>query len=108
MQVYNDSLLLSQRLAILASTYAFDAEDIIRRLRENGEAIFEHQIELQRDGLVGKLDDVELEGLGNEVVFNRSVERLKEVERDLDSLARVLKVSDQKSYCVGPNVPWGI
>lgn len=124
MQVFNDSLYLSDRLQALTLSLTLgqdqdrnqnqnrssspaqilpmiDFGETIRRLRESGESIFERQVEIQREGLLVKLDDVELEGMGNEALFKVSERKLKEIERDLKNLGGVLKVCAGVWRCPG-------
>lgn len=92
MQVYNDSIHLSDRVrAISAEHEQWSSIDTQRRLKESGEACFERELERQRDSLVTTLDGIE---------WGRGVEALKrshrvphQVRGDLEDLSRMFQVS---------------
>lgn len=96
MQVYNDSIHLSDRLSDLSKKYtSWQSNDVCRRLREFGEGCFERELERQRDSLVTTLDTLE---------WNRGVEGFKRgasvpgrVRGDLEDLSRMFQVS--RSLC---------
>jgi hypothetical protein len=96
MQVYNDSIHLSDRVTKLAETYqAWSSSEVQRKLREFGEGCFERELTRQRDSLVGTLDTIE---------WNRGVEGFKrgaripgQIRSDLEDLSRMFHVSPQLS-----------
>ena len=96
MQVYNDSIHLSDRLNELSRQYeSWQSSDVCRRLREFGEGSFERELERQRDSLISTLDTFE---------WNRGVEGFKRgasvpgrVRGDLEDLSRMFQVSEQSS-----------
>jgi len=97
MQVYNDSIHLSDRLNELSRQYeSWQPSDVCRRLREFGEGSFERELERQRDSLISTLDTLE---------WNRGVEGFKRgtsvpgrVRGDLEDLSRMFQVSQWFSF----------
>ena len=95
MQLYNDSLHLSARILSLHTQYPHwtAAEDLSRRMTAVGEHTFEEQLVAQRDALMGILDEADgFVDTGSEVEFKRCERAVKQVQYNLESLARVLKV----------------
>lgn len=95
MQLYNDSLHLSARISALRDKYHFweTAEDVSRRLIAAGEHAFEAQLVIQRDALMGILDEAGGFGhTGIEGSFRRCERAIRQVKHSIESLARVLKV----------------
>jgi len=91
MQVYNDSIHLSDRVDQLSRQYeTWQSNDVCRRLREFGEGCFERELERQRDSLVNTLDGIEwyrgVEG------FKRSAGIPGQVKADLENLSRMFQV----------------
>jgi hypothetical protein len=96
MQVYNDSIHLSDRLNELSRQYeSWQSSDVCRRLREFGEGSFERELERQRDSLISTLDTLEwdrgVEG------FKRGASVPGRVRGDLEDLSRMFQVSEQSS-----------
>ena len=92
MQVYNDSIHLSDRLEAVSSNHpTWSSSDTQRRLRESGEACFERELERQRSGLVTTLDGIEW-GRGVDGL-KRSLAVPKQVRNDLEDLSRMFHVS---------------
>ena len=92
MQVYNDSIHLSDRLKDLSLQYdTWQSSDVSRRLREFGEGCFERELERQRDSLINTLDSLEwhrgVEG------FKRGASIPGRVRGDLEDLSRMFQVS---------------
>ena len=92
MQVYNDSIHLSDRLKDLSLQYdTWQSSDVSRRLREFGEGCFERELERQRESLINTLDSLEwhrgVEG------FKRGASIPGRVRGDLEDLSRMFQVS---------------
>lgn len=96
MQVYNDSIHLSDGIRALSNSYTgWSSTDTQRQSRESGEACFERELERQRDSLVTTLDDLEW-GRGVEGL-KRSRGVSKQVRGDLEDLSRMFQVrTDQR------------
>lgn len=92
MQVYNDSIHLSDRIQSISSEYSgWPSTDTQRRLQESGEACFERELERQRNSLVTTLDGIEW-SKGVEAL-KRSQGVLQQVRNDLEDLSRMFQVS---------------
>jgi len=96
MQVYNDSIHLSDRINELSRQYeSWQSIDVSRRLREFGEGSFERELERQRDSLTSTLDTLEwsrgVEG------FKRGASVPGRVRGDLEDLSRMFQVSQHFS-----------
>ena len=91
MQVYNDSIHLSDRVDHLSRRYeTWQSSDVCRRLREFGEGSFERELERQRDSLVNTLDGIEwYRGVDG---FKRSAGIPGQVKADLENLSRMFQV----------------
>jgi hypothetical protein len=91
MQVYNDSIHVSDRVDQLSQTHTlWQSSDVHRRLREFGEGCFERELERQRDSLISTLDGIEwyrgVEG------FKRGATIPGQVKADLENLSRMFQV----------------
>ena len=92
MQVYNDTIHLSDRIRSISTTIheKWSSADTQRRLRESGEASFERELGRQRNSLITTLDDLEwgrgIEGL------KRSQGIPKQIRGDLEDLSRMFQV----------------
>jgi hypothetical protein len=97
MQVYNDSIHLSDRVAQLARQYdSSSSSEVQRKLREFGEGCFERELYRQRESLVNTLDTIEWNG-GVEG-FKRGARIPGQVKSDLEDLSRMFHVSLQRSF----------
>lgn len=105
MQVYNDSIHLSDRIRFISDSYekwssTSTATDTQRRLRESGEACFERELDRQRSSLISTLDDLEwvrgVEGL------KRSQGVPKQVRGDLEDLSRMFQVRSLTPLSLSP------
>jgi hypothetical protein len=94
MQVYNDSIHLSDRIGTLGGQYdSWSSYEVQKKLREFGEGCFERELNRQKESLVSTLDTIE---------WNRGVEGFKrgakipgQVKSDLEDLSRMFHVSPQ-------------
>jgi hypothetical protein len=97
MQVYNDSIHLSDRVGQLARQYdSWSSSEVQRKLREFGEGCFERELYRQRESLVNTLDTIEWNG-GVEG-FKRGARIPGQVKSDLEDLSRMFHVSLQRSF----------
>lgn len=96
MQVYNDSIHLSDRVAKLAAKYtAWSSGEVQRKLREFGEGCFERELYRQRESLVGTLDTIDWNG--SVEGFKRGARVPGQVKSDLEDLSRMFHVSRRDS-----------
>jgi centromere/kinetochore protein ZW10 len=98
MQLSNDFVHLAEKVESLSKVHEWDAADTAQRLRGAGEQAFERQLEVQRDALEAILDEAGgFAGTGNEQGFRTCERAVQQVEHNLQSLARVFKVSQSDS-----------
>jgi hypothetical protein len=98
MQLSNDFVHLAEKVESLSKVHEWDAADTAQRLRGAGEETFERQLEVQRDALEAILDEAGgFAGTGNDHGFKPCERAVQQVEHNLQSLARVFKVSQSDS-----------
>ena len=101
MQLYNDSVHLSSCVMKLRETFQWwdAAEDISKRLKAVGELVFEEQLAAQREALMGVLDDAGgFSETADEGSFKRCERAVRQVQHNLETLARTLQVNSADSF----------
>jgi hypothetical protein len=97
MQVYNDTLNLSTSLLHLGGShpdFLHLSQGLSDRMLGLGTWVFEGQMEMQRKGIAEVIDGIEgFVGLGEDVGVRRAEKGIRGVVHNLESLARVIKVS---------------
>jgi hypothetical protein len=101
MQFANDCSHLAERVEKLCETGAWDGANTSRRLREAGEQAFETQLQVQLESLMSILDDAAgFVETGTDVGYRRCEKVVKQVEHNIESLTRALKVSCFRDRCL--------
>jgi len=96
MQLYNDANHLIDRVSHLQTSHPAwtGADDIVKRLRSLADHVFESQLAIQRDGLMESLNEAEgFTAISEDVGLNKAEKAIGGVVHSLDTLSRVLKVS---------------
>lgn len=102
MQLSNDFVHLTEKVEALSKVHEWDSADTAHRLRGAGEQTFERQLEVQRETLEAILDEAGgFAGTGTEQGSRTCERAVQQVEHNLQSLARVFKVSqsDSRAAC---------